>query len=701
MPNAKQLKKEIEKKTGIPFAFDPNPIQEAGWSAIGKDENILVATSAGSGKTFFLETAMALAGDGVYITPTKALVEQKFDDWSRPGHPFAGRMVVKTGDHPDEKQYELESKPFRLMTPEAFGSAIRNVASNKWIKGVTLLALDEIHHVASDERGHKEEAALVDFFLQTQKCRIVAASATLPNAKEYAEWFTRLNARKTFLIESAWRPQPLHKHYIPYTYMMGGASYFINEQECIATAFKTVQSKPTDKWIVFVHTKNAGWRLFQTFKDAGITARFHNADLSLSERKVLEKEFTHGNLNILIATSTVAAGCNFPARNVAICGVHRGRQEVEVRDMIQMSERAGRPGFDPEGDAFFILPSVSLETWKQRLLLPPPAMSQLEEVGNLAFHIVAGIAKDRIHNEGELKAWFEKTLAFKQGAKVDPQAVVERLISAKAVVSEDGKWEATSLGRAAANFYFDPFDILSWYMNFVRIKSAFPMFHPESIPDAALAWAIGSCPSGMTDYIPKDCQGYETGVTNAVRSVLPDLLINSAGIGVAAAYACLRPIKDLPWSDVPSGIRFAGFNLQSDAERIRAALCFVDSATKLGMGHIINGLMVRIKYRVPWEAVALCGIPGIGTARSLMLLEAGIGTPKDILDYAGKVEKILGKAVGEAVVSAVEDMMAGPSNGRKHGKHGFKSDAGDAPPVHQWSKKKAKVPKKKVKAAKD
>ncbi len=700
---------QIKKKTGIAFPFTPNPIQMAGWETLpDRGENILVATCASSGKTFFLEMALGLAGGGVYITPNKALCEQKYDEWSKPDHPFSSSIVVKTGDHPYEGTKLLEERRFKLMTPEAFGACVRNLATHKWLAEVPVVAVDEIHHVGSEGRGHKEEAALVDFFMAYRDCRIIGASATLPNAKELGKWLTTLNGRETFVIESAWRPQPLYKHFVPYTHGMGTGYYFINEQEMVNTACEIVSTKPDEKFICFVHTKNAGWRLKKELEqEYGEEPKFHNADLTLQKRKDLEDEFTNGDLRVLIATSTVAAGCNFPARNVIVCGVYRGRNEVEVRDMIQMAERAGRPGFDPKGDAYFVLPSCFMGQWKDKLANPPEIESQINQVASLAFHIIAGIAKERIRNEAHLKEWYAQTFAAHQGHPVtQAQHIIDRLIKAKAVVVDDGVWEATNLGRAAANFYYDPFDILSWYSNFSKLKEH-GFTDPLDIPDILAAWAIGNSPWGHTDYITKDCKDFISHVAAMLGDARAQYdfpaTMNNCEMGVAAAYVALQdPESEVLW-DVPGGVGYVLSSLRGDVERINAAMQYTNKMTKLKMGHILESVLIRMKYGIPHEAVGVCKVKYVGRERGMALLKYGINTPEKILKNKDRVLELFGK-IGQRILTDArhicgikEDFDEGnggalPMKGKKK-----KAAKKKAPAKKKAAKKssKKKAPKKK------
>ena len=64
--------------------------------------------------------------------------------------------------------------------------------------------------------------------------------------------------------------------------------------------------------------------MLQMLQDNSIFADFHNADLLKEKRIDLEKSFREKDgVRVLVATSTLAAGVNTPARRVLILGTTR------------------------------------------------------------------------------------------------------------------------------------------------------------------------------------------------------------------------------------------------------------------------------------------------------------------------------------------------------------------------------------------
>ncbi|KAJ1309146.1 hypothetical protein OPQ81_004819 [Rhizoctonia solani] len=140
----------------------------------------------------------------------------------------------------------------------------------------------------------------------------------------------------------------------------------------------------------------------------------HHAGLDLDERHTVEELFTQRKLSVIVATSTLAVGVNFPAHIVIIKGVNQwtgaGWAEYSSQDIMQMLGRAGRPQFDREGIAV-IMCDKKLES-KYKLLAT--GGSQLESTlhCNLTEHINSEIGLGTINSVDSAREWLRKTLLF-------------------------------------------------------------------------------------------------------------------------------------------------------------------------------------------------------------------------------------------------------------------------------------------------
>ncbi|MBF0554296.1 MAG: DEAD/DEAH box helicase [Nitrospirae bacterium] len=291
-----------------------SPEQTAVLDYYDKDVNFVLALPTGAGKTIccemFMAHSLSIGKKAAYVSPLKALTQEKYDDWTNAFHEWSKKKsIILTGDYvlTAKRSKELEEADIILMTSEMLSSRVRKVNSEKsgFLKEISTIVIDE-SHLLSTNRGSALECGLMKFTLINPNCRIIFLSATMPNVVDMCGWLTMLNGKKTELINSDKRPVPLEVHWIPYD---DGAGVDKNVAK-IRKAQSIINEFPDDTFILFVHAKAMGRKLYQELKDYGIESEFHCADLDRDERQRIEKAFRSKELRIVIATSTLAYGLN-------------------------------------------------------------------------------------------------------------------------------------------------------------------------------------------------------------------------------------------------------------------------------------------------------------------------------------------------------------------------------------------------------
>lgn len=560
------------------YPFDHfNPVQSQVFHLRENANNLIIAANTSAGKTIaaelVIDVTLARGQRVIYLSPLKALTDEKYADWQKR---YADQTIeIMTGDYvlTPEKMKKLRASSIVVMTSEMMDSRTRKFEreKNDWMREVGLVVVDE-SHILTTSRGHAVETGIMRFTFHCPGARILFLSATMPNAHELGGWLTSLNEKPTDVVQSDWRPVALEKHFVEYQPIEksnGDIDYWPTEYRKIAVAIGLIQSKPHEKFLVFVHSKNTGHILRRELRKKGLNARFHNADLNKKERKQIENSFRdrHNGVRILISTSTTAWGVNLPARNVVIVGVCRGLSDVDELDIIQMAGRAGRYGIDDEGHVYLIVPDDEKYNWSRIFSHPRPVTSVLNDHHKLSFHVLAEIYRGIIKTEHDVFSWYERSLAFRQGKEpfsgAEAEAVFQDLKQEKMIHEKNGRLHVTGLGYVSAVMYYAPEDIYAWYRNF---EATFKNNLENS--DEVVAWALGTIPI-YESFVPKK---YES-LIGHWKSIFKNTGLffeTGKALSVEAVFNCLKKKKTEEF--VRSKVR----QIRNDAERITTALRMID-----------------------------------------------------------------------------------------------------------------------------
>lgn len=212
-PEAPKPREEPAKR----FEFDLDEFQEAAIKALEKKESILVAAHTSAGKTVVAEYAVAMSiRDGqrvVYTSPLKALSNQKYRELSE-GFKDVGLMTGDVTINPHATCL--------VMTTEVLRSMLYNrsqvLRESHWV------VFDEIHYIRDPERGVVWEEAIS---LLPDEMRMVFLSATVPNAREFAEWVAKTHRQLVHVVHTDLRPVPL-RHYV---FPKGGEGLYLAVNE--------------------------------------------------------------------------------------------------------------------------------------------------------------------------------------------------------------------------------------------------------------------------------------------------------------------------------------------------------------------------------------------------------------------------------------------------------------------------------------
>lgn len=626
-----------------------NPVQSRCIDFFDKDTNGLVAASTSSGKTviaelFILDEVRRRGGKSIFLVPLRALAREKYDDWKNENYHFNDLNIsICTGDYrlTKERAKELSEAHVIIMTSEMLNSLSRNCKSEKsnFLKEIGSVIIDESHGISSSGRGGHLEVGLMKFTEINPTARLLMLSATMPNVEELADWVSySLTKKDTFMLKSNYRPVPLTIHYE--TYYDGFKKYDQTEAEKVNKAMDIIEWYPDDKFLVFAHTKRTGELMKKALAEAGIVAEFHNADLLNADRAKVEDRFRNDpKFRIIIATSTLSAGLNLPARRVIVLGVHRGLSEIEAQECIQMAGRSGRMGIDPMGDAYILVPESQEKEWRQKLSKPNRIESQLlqktgENYKDLAFHLVSEIHHGDIQTIEDVHHWYKRSLAYFQNKSLEEEVVDKTLDSLKkcgAIGEENEILIAKPIGQVSSMFYFSPFDVSNLYFNFKNLIE-----QERDDDDYFISMALANIDSQRVNIVSRIEKDEMSLFQNKVRTMIPTPFMDGA---FKAGFCYFNLLNGVNSQACASFQR----NLQFDFNRLSQVLQALDGfAGHWEMTSWFQTLEGRILSGVPAHLVNICRIANIGKVRATKLYESGFKTVEDIADAKSEeLQKLL------------------------------------------------------------
>ncbi|PSL56135.1 helicase-like protein [Saccharothrix carnea] len=444
-----------------------NPAQaQAAPHLVDGDSHVLITAPTGAGKTAMgmLAVLKAILHEGrkaAWLVPQRSLTDEldrELETWRDEGL----RVERLSGEYAVDVE-AVKAADLWVATTEKFEAICRAGSLQAALGEVGCLVVDEIHLLGSPNRGALLEALLARVRGTDSPVRIVGLSATVSNAAEVAEWL------EADLVATTWRPSTVtwqlptipaasgftannrlreqvvldltHRH----TAEGGSVLVFCGSKRNVRS---TAMAIAADRGAP-VHTVAPDDVDGLTKACAEVGVRLHYADYE--HKHAAERAFRAREADVLVATSTVAAGVNLPARAVIIRDVSIGGEPIDTSTVLQMFGRAGRIGAgETEGWSYLIVDETQRADWQTRLVAGYSVYSRIRD--SLPDHVLAEVLQGRIGTMDDAQAWWVETLAHAQGDDdLEPvQEAVQFLVDEGHLTSTDGRLAITELGRLTA-----------------------------------------------------------------------------------------------------------------------------------------------------------------------------------------------------------------------------------------------------------
>ncbi len=350
------------------------PAQEEAVLELLSGKHVVLATPTGSGKSLVAEAlhyfSLSQGRTSFYTCPIKALVNEKFFALCKLFG--ADNVGLMTGDGAVNR-----NAPIICCTAEI----LSNLCLRESRHFVDDVVMDEFHYYGDKERGVAWQVPL----LALPEARFLLMSATLGDLSTITESIKAVTGRELVEVRSSERPVPLTFSYAETPLhetvqkLLDGSRapvYLVNftqraaaeqAQNVLSIDFSSKADKEQIKESLY------GARFDTPFgKDLkrlllhGVG--LHHAGLLPKYRLLVEKLSQRGLLKVISGTDTLGVGVNIPIRTVLFTQLCKFDGEktglLTARDFQQIAGRAGRRGFDTQGDVVAQAPEHAIENLK-------------------------------------------------------------------------------------------------------------------------------------------------------------------------------------------------------------------------------------------------------------------------------------------------------------------------------------------------
>ena len=678
------------------------PPQKKAISVVEKGNSVLMSVPTAAGKTLVAYTALMKAvrdgKKGIYLVPLRALAWEKVNELRDICQNIlnGAKIGVSVGDF--DKARGLSKYDIIIATSERADSLIRHNPS--WLTEVECLVADEIHLINDSGRGPTLEVTLSKFREINPTIQIIGLSATVSNSDEIADWLDAI------LVKSNFRPVPLRRGIA----IEKKIEWEDNESDDISLA--GVEGIATDnlpeQCLIFVATRKAaeaqarnlsriiGEKLIPedserlnmwskkikqgteevTSVDSNLSkliekgVAYHHAGLTNRHRQVIEAAFKDKSLKVLCATPTLAAGVNLPAKRVIIRDLSRweatfqSNQPLPVLEVQQMLGRAGRPGFDVDGEGILVAKNrEQIEYYTENYFEgeTEPVNSRLGSEPALRTHLLSLITSGTINTKEGLHEFLGKTLFGAQGELwrtqhrlnkvldfLDKENLIEiegrqdgDFVPANSQIKE--KLRPTAFGRKVSQLYIDPLSGVIIRNSLESEVEANPLGILHTIARTPDVYSLYVRKNEMETYLTHLMQmGEELMLPPPVEHVelefylwdLKTALLLMDWIEETPEEHLLKRYSTTP-GDIRAKVETAGWILYAMGE---ISELVSPESTKM-----ITELQIRVNNGVRKELLPLLELESIGRVRARALFNSGFTSQSSIRDAKpSELSKITG-----------------------------------------------------------
>ncbi|KAI1176755.1 P-loop containing nucleoside triphosphate hydrolase protein [Nemania sp. FL0916] len=209
---------------------------------------------------------------------------------------------------------------------------------------------------------------------------------------------------------------------------------------------------------------------------------FHHAGMTTEERDLISTAYDSGALKVIVATCSLAAGINLPARRVILHNARMGRDLIGPSMLRQMRGRAGRKGKDEIGETYLCCRKTDLEDVVELMNAELPQVSSglTTDKHRIQRALLEVISIRLVNSRESIYDYTQKTLLSLSSPsdliKDHVESSLQDLLTMNFIECDDlDSYTATQLGKAVVASSLEPEDGAFVHREMQRALKAFVM----------------------------------------------------------------------------------------------------------------------------------------------------------------------------------------------------------------------------------
>jgi helicase len=695
--------------------------------ALGKGaangQSLVVSSPTSSGKTLVGEIALLVALKNnkkcIYLVSHKALADQKYSDFEERFGVSGGQHLATVGLSTGDRE-EGESQPQLLVA--TYEKALAMALSEQIDFKNLVVVADELQIIGEEGRGPNIEA-LCSIIRQQAISQFIALTATVGNPQEIAYWLNcelaSSTSRDIELFQQIWYENQV------YTVRFGddvgtttnsGRDVLPNDVVNVTRKLVAEGQAPV---LVFTESRKEAIQYAESYSQAeqqkahGIAlaeqldlfsepteaseqllanarkgVAFHSADLTAQERQVIEQGILDSKIQVCFATSTLAAGVNFPFKTVVFPKLTyqwiAPGDHIKKSDYRNMSGRAGRLGLHDNGYAV-LLPKNNVELRHANEIILPVNDNVNSQLVNISMRrtVLMLVSSRIIDSAAKIREFFENTYFWYQISEKNPARLddivskasmgVQWLQDNNLIENRDGVLLATPVGRAISESGLLPTTALEFLgvlpAHVVNMELDFDQYVVGMIHWVCQSEEFcGQTPSRFLPY-PSDRKPVSSNDYLASSILLCPLdrtnnRVNQCAHAISLFCNGLEDRKIRFQTNMASG---SVHRSALDVAWVLEGLQRITSVPELNfpqtLTNNISMLARRVRWGAPAEALDLLrvaqknNVPGFGRQRALAVLSSGLSTFEEII--SASKDKLVSIVRNESRASALLSALTG------------------------------------------